>query len=790
MVKSYFDLLRETQNLRKFRDDAHAALIANPQDLKASARLFYYYQQQGKSETAQHVIADFRQHKEASKAAWTSQELFTSARLLEEIHAYPEAARYYFALYNSKDLPNAQETAIAALTSILLTAPETPIRLGTGDLSMYRDIATLDQGPGYLNGILSLILNTTEPAAQYSDEEQKAQPYFRRSRAAELIILLDKQFPNAPRRAELHAQLLECYANLGQSDAVILGGREFLTSFPNASDRTAVALLMADAYARKDDTKNEFAIYDSVLQELAAKSQNVPLGSGSSGYQSTDNYSRPSSYATTTEGEEGQEAEASDSSQSAARSAAGSQSFQLNTSTSPIQLSGPRSSEYSRVLERYLARLVEKKEIPSALGVLRREIDRNPDDPGLYERLATFLDQNRLGSQQEAVYRLAISRFSEKTWYDKLARFYLRHKRNAEFEQLSRDAIASFKGSELEQYFDNVVGGSPVLYLRLNLYANQRFPHNPVFVRNLLSAYQSPATHDEAAWQALLRQHWFEDPDLRNRFFEFLSSRGLLESELSAIRASNPDPASWEKNPAAANFVASANLWRSHFEESAAVLRSLAAQYPAESDIAQTASSVYRSLAYFEPADTAIAAKIQDNLLQSNLTDADTLARIGDIYADREQFAQAAPYWERIPKIAPGQSDGYLQAATIYWDYFDFNNALRLLNDGRQRLSNPALYAYETGAIYENERDYPHAIEEYVKGALAESNSSAELRLLELGRRAKLRELVDRSTATIATLPNPAMSAVYLRVKILEAQNRKPEMESFLNSIANSTKLD
>jgi hypothetical protein len=75
------------------------------------------------------------------------------------------------------------------------------------------------------------------------------------------------------------------------------------------------------------------------------------------------------------------------------------------------------------VLERYLARLVEMKQIPSALGVLRHEIDRNPDDPGLYERLATFLDHNRLGSQQEEVYRLAMSRFPDKSWYDKLARF-------------------------------------------------------------------------------------------------------------------------------------------------------------------------------------------------------------------------------------------------------------------------------------------------------------------------------------------------------------------------------
>ncbi|MGB8772543.1 MAG: hypothetical protein WCC78_00290, partial [Terriglobales bacterium] len=53
LVKSYFDLLRETQNLRKFLDQTRAALNANPEDLNATARLFYYYQQQGKLDVAQ-----------------------------------------------------------------------------------------------------------------------------------------------------------------------------------------------------------------------------------------------------------------------------------------------------------------------------------------------------------------------------------------------------------------------------------------------------------------------------------------------------------------------------------------------------------------------------------------------------------------------------------------------------------------------------------------------------------------------------------------------------------------
>ena len=778
LVKSYFDLLRDTQNLRKVRDDARAALAANPEDLNATARIFYYYQQQGKMAEAEQAISDVRLHKEAKKSSWTSQELYVYARLLEEIHAYPESARYYFALYNSKDLLNAQETAIAGLTSILLTAPETPIRFGSGELSMYRDIGTMDQGPGYLNGIMSLILNTTEPASQYSEEEQRAVPYFHRVRAAELLAKLDADFPNAARRAELHAQLLEFYANSAESDAVIQGGRDFLASFPQAEQRTSVALLMADAYARKDDAKDEFAIYDSVLAELAAKAQNVPLGAQTGPY--APEYRSSSSDA------ESEDAVA-ENPQNPAPTRRLSQSFQLAGTSQPGVQNGPRSPEYERVLERYLARLVAMKQVPAALSVLRREIDRNPDDPGLYERLATFLDQNRLGSQQEEVYRMAMARFSDKSWYDKLARFYLRYRRNAEFEQLTRDAVASFKGSELEHYFTNVYGGGSALYLRVNLYANQRFPHNPVFVRNLLSAYSRKETRDPVAWEALLRQHWFEEVNLRNQFFEFLSRSGKLDAELQSIRESAPDAGSWERNPAAADFLANASLWRSHFEESAPMLKTLASQYPAEPEIAQTASSVYRSMAYFEPADTAVAARIEDNLLQANPTDSELMARIGDIYADREQFVAAAPYWERIPQVAPGQPSGYLDAATIYWDYFDFNNAVRLLAKGRERLGNPKLYSYEMGAIYENERDYPRALDEYVKGALDAPDSPSENRLLQLARRSKFRDLVDQSTAKIAASPEISMPAVNLRVKVLEAQDRKPEMESYLDSLAKGT---
>src|SRR5262249_28499446 len=200
LVKAYFDLLGQTQGLRKFLDEARASLNKNPEDLNATARVFYYYQQQGKLESAQPAITDLRLRKESANSPWKPDELYVCGHLLEEIHSYPEAARYYFALYNSKGATDSQERALSQLTDILLTAPDSPIRLGSGELSIYKDIATMDQGPGYFNGILSLLLRSAEPQGSYHEEEQRAVSYFHRSRAAELLALLDKDFPNAVRR--------------------------------------------------------------------------------------------------------------------------------------------------------------------------------------------------------------------------------------------------------------------------------------------------------------------------------------------------------------------------------------------------------------------------------------------------------------------------------------------------------------------------------------------------------------------------------------------------------------
>ena len=151
-------------------------LSSNPIDFDAVTRLFYAFYLSGNILEAQNALNDFLLLKEkqviAKQSTWTSNDLYVMARLNQLIQNYNEAARYYYSLYTllrSKPADSSAavlpEDALYGLFQILLAAEERPVQIGAGSLDYYKDIAAMDQNPGILNGILSLILNGTDPLA-------------------------------------------------------------------------------------------------------------------------------------------------------------------------------------------------------------------------------------------------------------------------------------------------------------------------------------------------------------------------------------------------------------------------------------------------------------------------------------------------------------------------------------------------------------------------------------------------------------------------------------------------
>src|SRR5208283_4564401 len=397
-------------------------------------------------------------------------------------------------------------------------------------------------------------------------------------------------------------------------------------------------------------------------------------------------------------------------------------------------------------------------------------------------------DQNNLGAQVEGVYRKAMERFPDASWTHKLARWYLRRERHAEFEKLTLNVVKIFSGTDLDKYFQELVDSSaigPVAYRQVNLYAHHRFPDNLKFVRNLLQAYSTKETADPRERRELLRQYWFYDDSLRQTFLSYYGAEEQREAD--TMRAQAGDTAKLAAaNPWGARLVAEMAAWRSHFEEAAPAFEALAAQFPGDTSISLRAAAVDRSLAAYQPEYAAKAVALVENAIQYDPGNHAALTAAGEIHAEREHYSQAAPFWNRIPQTAPGSADGYLEAATVFWDYFQFDDALRLLAEGRRKLSDPALYAYQAGAIYENKGAYDRAVEEYIKGALASGvvvtasgdgdsgdASPARSRLLRLARRPALRTAIEARTTALVKGDNPDRAAVALRLAILEQQNRR-----------------
>ena len=765
LTKSYWKLLADSAGARAMVGKSRSALDRNPDAFREAGRLFLYWRQQNNLVAARRVLEEYKLSKQSRKAAWKPDELYIIARLFEKLPDIAEAADLYYALYS---LPGADayyaEQALSALANLLLSNPEQPIHYGSADLSFYKDIATMDRSPGFLNGILSLILNGTGPRWEYEKQNTASSAYFHRAAAAQLVELLDRRFPQSTSRAGLHGRLIQAYNIYGDDETVIRGGREFLTAFPRDAARLDVALTVADALARRKREREEMALYDQMLGELGRRADGVPLGANPYTPAPHDVVA-PTGIVYGLLLRERADASPPD---------AGSE--------------GPRSPEYARVLDRYLARLVALQRPLDAVRLYRREIARNPNDPGLYERLAGFLDQNHMTAETEAVYKEALAKFTDRGWYQKLARWYLRREERAEIGNLTHELIDIFFGTELERYFADIVTGTnlgPVLYRQMNLYALQRFPDDLVFVHNLLSAYATTATRDDAAAMRLLRQYWFYDAGLRNRFFESLSQGGKLDAELAAVRSANPDAQDgrWSQlmtaNPAAAQFLAEGEAWRSHFEEAAPGMKAVAEAFPGDRTLVSRATSVYRSLATVDEKNTANAVALARLESRSDPRDRETLARIGDIYADHDRLAAARPSWDAMPSTAPGSVDAWRDAATVFWDYYLYDDALRMVRTARTRLHDPALFAFEAGAIYEGKRRDELAVAEYLTGYLS-GDSSSERRILRLARRPAVRNVVDRLTAEEAGKPSAEWNAVSLRVSVLQQQQRIPEIAPLL----------
>src|SRR5262249_49079432 len=536
-------------------------------------------------------------------------ELETAAAMFASIGYYDETSRYLYTLYLVGGLkPGSQvrEESLYRLFKVMLDAAGSPTRVAAGDLSLYSDIAVVDQNPGFMNGVLSLILAGSSIPSEFATEEKSAAGYFNRAFAYRIFSSYKQEYAQSSHLGEMYLGVVRVFSSLGEYKLAIESGREFQQRFPDSPSYTEVSLQIADSYVALKDRVNERKVLASLLDKLAASRQEgvplVPVSSKRWRFGSTPLFRalvdkiryNIEAYSDTYDPTEGSSPSTSDSADSDKEADNDSDQSEREAQPEPEERSHserPSAPNYSSVLARYVSSLATEEKKTETLALFWGEIKKHPKEEGLYERFLQWLGQAQLMNEQLKAYNAALREFDSNTWYHRLARWYVRQKRGRELAAYAKQLIDVFDEDEIGDYlyrfggYGSTAKGDGVDWdqrfaFDLYSYAHRRFPGNLLFVRGMLT-YLSK--NDRARWEKLASEYYFADRSISDDYLEWLSRKNLLRQRYAEAKqragnsaaASNPSPV-FTREFGYSVFSADAAMWLSHHDEALDAYRRLA----------------------------------------------------------------------------------------------------------------------------------------------------------------------------------------------------------------------
>ncbi|MFN0088007.1 MAG: tetratricopeptide repeat protein, partial [Blastocatellia bacterium] len=718
----FYQFLYDNDRMRAYGRELREAARRDPADFDAAVRLFHYLHHDYEYNDASSAAVFSRLEKARARrgAGWTANELATIAQLLIDDGNPEQASRFLYTLHNQGGLEAGSAErgrVLYALFTMLINAGESRTPLTAGELRFYADVAKADPHPGMLGGILSLALADANPRGEFAQEERIAVAHFNRAAAWRLFTVYKQENPTSPRMAEMYLDLIRFHSTAGEPGVAAELLAEFDRRYADAPQFAEVAMSLADCYLHLGKHEQERAVYQQIMDAAGRRKRpGTMLTPGGSGAELTGVHSTIISHPM---------AEGGDGAVSPPRIVA-----------PPVRdrAQGPAIDlTYLNALNRLVASLARERRTADILALYSREIGKYPDEEGLYEQRLQWLGQTNLVEEQLRAYQDAIRRFPSNVWTDRLARWYLRQGRKQEFEQYAREVIERLDDAHAEAFIRSFAdqGASATatafeanLYRSLHLAALRRFPHNLGFVDGLLKFH---ANHKQwEAWRSLMAEYYFESRPVREQYLLQLASEGRLLEQAEVARGR--DSMSYRL------FRADAAIRLANFEEAVNDYRELNRLYPNCPDFADRLVSLTRSFGQKDRAALEEAAAVQQAMADQHPSIESYRIVAGELQAELGDYRRAGAQWERILRLGVGDKEVYLNAATVYWDYFQYDDALRVIRALRQRKRDESLYAFQAAALLESKHRMGDAVAEYVKDLdeNAESHARAKRRLAAL----------------------------------------------------------
>jgi cellulose synthase operon protein C len=713
----FYEFLSEQDRLRTYGSEVKARFKKNPADFDAAIRLALY--QNHDYESGNDTVAPVILKLEKAKKNWTTGELVTVTRLLLQAGEPEAASRFLYTLYLREDFQknDAQRARVLyQLFEMFSDAEKQHLPLTKGDLRFYEDVARADTNPGMATGILSLIFSDTNVRERLSEQEIEADKYFNRAAAYRIFEEYKKEFPTSPELAQMYLDIVRLYTATKETEIAEKTLEEFAGRFQNASDYPAVALKLADALTATNQTEKERQVYQNVLDYLGKNrkpEQKVfvvssdfkpfeikPFGIAP---DRSEGINIPNPEATPKPDDYYDDEPENNFHDYLARP------------TSEIT--------YAEVLEKLVASLANEKKTSEILALYSDEIAKYPDEEWLYERRLAWLEQTNLLDEQLKVYQSALARFQSRGWQDKLARWFLRQNRKNDFAEFSQELIEKLNDEEAQNYLSQFVDVKTApdefekqMYLKLYRTAHERFPHNIAFANGLLRFYKANKMAGE--WRRLSAEYFFAAPEIRESFLSDLAEKGELRNYLEKAR--DGETIIYEL------FRADASVRLSNYENAVKAYRKLNRIYPNTPEFSGRLVAFTRSFGQKNRellTEASDVSKARADFLPSS---AEYRTTSGEIFAEMGNYEKSREEWEKLIATARGEKEIYLDAATVYWDYFQYDDALRTIKILREKFADDALYAFEAGAIFEAKHETARAIGEYVKALAAKDDEDTQ----------------------------------------------------------------
>ncbi|HEX8734025.1 MAG TPA: tetratricopeptide repeat protein [Pyrinomonadaceae bacterium] len=207
-------------------------------------------------------------------------------------------------------------------------------------------------------------------------------------------------------------------------------------------------------------------------------------------------------------------------------------------------------------------------------------------------------------------------------------------------------------------------------------------------------------------WRKLSAEYYFESKEIREAYLDDLAAKGELRNYL---QKASGESTIYEL------FRADASVRLSNYENAIAAYRKLNEIYPNTPEFSARLVNFTRSLGQKNRAFLTEASGVAKSQADFSSAFADYRTTSGEIFAELGDYAKAREEWEKLILTARGNREIYLDTATVYWDYFQYDDALRTIKTLREKFADQTLYAFEAGAILESLHKPQEAVGEYVK---------------------------------------------------------------------------